>query len=43
MLWMDANKFDGEDESPMLKVLNSMKSSYYKNPLSKSLIYFIAG
>jgi hypothetical protein len=43
MLWMDYNKYNGEDETPMLKVLNSMKSSYYKNPLSKSLIYFIAG
>jgi hypothetical protein len=43
MLWSDYNKFSGEDSTPMLEVLNSMKSSYYKSPLSKSLIYFMAG
>jgi hypothetical protein len=43
MLWSDCNKFSGEDPTPMLEVLNSMKSSYYKSPLSKSLVYFIAG
>lgn len=43
MLWTDFSKFNGEDETEMLRILNNMKSSYYKNPLSKSLIYFIAG
>lgn len=43
MLWLDYDKYDGEDETQMLRILNNMKTSYYKSVLSKSLVYFIRG
>lgn len=42
-IWIDLNKYSGEDESSILFTLNSMKNSYFKNPLSENLFYYIFG
>ncbi len=41
--WIDFVKYYGEDPTWNLYILNTMKMTYYKNPLSKNLIYFILG
>jgi len=42
-LWSDFNKYDGEDETMMLEIINTMKTTYYHTELSKVLIYEIIG
>ena len=42
-LWMDDAKYVGEDDTCMLKIINNMKSSYYKSKLAKCLIYVVLG
>lgn len=42
-IWIDCNKWSGEDESNMLFTLNTMKNSYFKNLLSENLFYYIFG
>lgn len=42
-IWIDCDKWCGEDETNMLLTLNTMKISYFKNPLSKNLFYYIFG
>ena len=41
--WIDFDKYSGEDETRMLKIINSMKKSYYHSELSKVFIYEIYG
>ena len=41
--WIDFSKYLGEDESGMLDILNKMKKNYFKNPLGKDLMFYIAG
>lgn len=41
ILWMDFNKYCGEDETYLLKVMNEMKRSRFKTKLSGSLVFFI--
>ncbi len=43
LLWIDYSKYDSEDETEMLRIINNMKAKYYSSPLSKSLIYYIIG
>lgn len=43
ILWNDWNKYSGEDETPMLCIINNMKAKYYSSPLSKTLIYTVFG
>ncbi len=40
-LWIDACKVDGEDVSELLRITNTLKANYFKNPLGKDLIFFI--
>lgn len=40
-LWMDFNKYDGEDSTQMLRIMNHMKLKYYNNELAKALIYYV--
>ena len=42
-IWIDMDKYDGEDETNMLFTLNSMKNSYFKSPLSENIFYYIFG
>lgn len=42
-LWQDFNKYDGEDETKMLEIINKMSRFYYKNPLSKNMLFYILG
>jgi len=42
-LWFDLNKYSGEDETEMLRIINNMKAKYYSNPLSKAFIYYVSG
>lgn len=42
-LWCDWNKYDGEDETRLLYILNNLKKSYYKTKLGKDLIYYVSG
>ncbi len=41
LLWIDCNKYCGEDEYNMLRVINELKTKYYQSKLSKALIYYI--
>lgn len=43
LLWIDENKYCGEDETNMLSIINNMKARYYSSPLSKALVYYISG
>lgn len=43
VLWIDEDKYDGEDETNMLRVINNMKVKYYNTPLSKAFIYYVLG
>lgn len=43
LLWIDQDKYDGEDETEMLRIINNMKTKYYNSVLSKALIYYITG
>lgn len=43
LLGLDYNKFYSEDETYLLYVVNNIKNSYYKNPLSKNNIFYIEG
>lgn len=45
LLWSDYDKYDGEDETKMLKILNTMKKSYYSscNELTQNITYFVSG
>lgn len=40
-LWIDFSKYDGEDSTEMLRIMNHMKLKYYNNELAKALIYFV--
>ncbi len=42
-LWQDFNKYDGEDETKMLEIINKMSRFYYKSPLSKNMLFYILG
>jgi len=42
-LWLDLNKFDSEDEYNLLHIVNMLKKSYFKTPLSGSMIICIEG
>lgn len=42
-MWIDISKYCGEDESTMLRVINGMKTKYYKTELSKAFVYRIIG
>ena len=44
-VWNDWNKYDGEDESNLLRALNMMKIEFFKdcNELTKDLMFFILG
>ncbi len=41
LLWSDEDKYIGEDETWMLKIINNMKTKYYNSLLSKALIYLV--
>lgn len=43
VLWFDFNKYVGENQTPMLRVLNNLKTTYYHNELAKALVYEIFG
>ena len=43
LLWFDSEKYIGEDESKILSILNTLKTRYYKTPLSKDMIFYISG
>ena len=40
-LWMDEDKIFSEDETRLLMILNTLSKSYFKSPLSKSMIFYI--
>lgn len=44
-VWMDIDKIDSEDESNLLRILNKMKITTFKdcNELTKTLMFFILG
>lgn len=42
-LWWDYEKIMSEDETKLLKILNTMVHSYYKSSLSKNILYYISG
>lgn len=42
-LWMDINKYIGEDETALLNIINTFKNRYYKTKLGACLIYYIFG
>lgn len=44
-LWQDYNKYCGEDESNMLRFLNRLKISAFRdgNPLTKTIMFFVLG
>lgn len=42
-LWQDFHKYDGEDETKMLEIINKMSRFYYKSPLSKNMLFYILG
>ena len=42
-LWSQISKFFSENESEVLHILNTIKTSYYKTELSKDLIFFVFG
>lgn len=42
-IWIDYDKYSGEDETNMLLALNLMKNSYFKAPLSENLFFYIFG
>lgn len=41
--WLDFNKYDGEDETPFLRLLNIFSKRVIKNPLGNILLYHIDG
>ncbi len=41
LLWIDEDKYDGEDETNILRLINNMKTKYYNSELSKALIYHV--
>lgn len=43
LIWCDWNKYVGEDETPMLKLLNTFSRNYFHNPLSKNILFYIDG
>lgn len=43
LIWSDEDKYIGEDETNMLRLINNMKTKYYNSKLSKSLIYYVEG
>ena len=42
-IWFDCNKFDSEDETPLLEIMNNMSRKYYKSPLSRTMFFYISG
>lgn len=41
LLWIDYNKYVGEDETVMLDIMNHMKTKYYSTKLSGALVYCV--
>lgn len=42
-LWRDWDKFGSEDETNLLKILNTLRYPYFKNELSKNILFYISG
>ena len=42
-IWLDYDKFCGEDENKMLQLLNKFSKSYFKSELAKIMIFNIYG
>ena len=42
-IWIDIDKIMCEDETMMLRIMNNLKTKYYKTKLSKDMIYYISG
>lgn len=42
-LWFDSNKISTESEYHLLHIINTLKTKYFKTPLSKNLIIYIDG
>ncbi len=42
-LWQDFDKYDGEDETKMLEIINKMSRLYYKSSLSKNMLFYMLG
>ena len=40
-IWDDCSGYIGEDETGMLKWLNTLKNGYFKNKLGKNMIFFV--
>lgn len=41
-LWVEDSKISGEDFGEMLRIINKIKTNYFKNPLGKDLIFYIS-
>ena len=42
-LWIDIDKFDSEDETRLIQLINKFSRRYFKNDLSNNLLFYISG
>lgn len=42
-IWRDIDKIDGEDETMIIYILNTLLMKYFQNPLAKDLQFYISG